>query len=93
METASIYFTRRARQERTTAADAGSAEARAAHLELAFRLVRVATEAAEAVDQGQLRRDHTNDVKRALADAFPSQPAADFKRLLDAVDQAEFHPL
>ena len=89
METASIYFTRRARQERTTAADARSPEARTAHLELAFRLVRVATTRAEAVGQDQERQDQVDDVRSALADAFPIQSAADFEHLLDAVDECQ----
>lgn len=44
METASTYYARRAQQERESAERAASAQARRAHLELAFRLVNFATD-------------------------------------------------
>ena len=95
MEAAAAYFTRRARQERTSAAEAGSAEARSAHLELALRLVRVATESplwsgwseeAGPVAHGQ-DQDVLNDVAVALDDAFPLPGAGAFDELLDAADK------
>jgi hypothetical protein len=85
MEAAIAYFTRRARQERTSAASASSAEARSAHLELAFRLVKVATEPTP-------RALHQNDncldeVGGALDDAFPLPRSDAFEDLLEAIDQ------
>ena len=96
METASTYYTRRARQERAKAADANSEEARKAHLELALRLVKVATERPlwsewpESPPGGTAAPHATpvapEDVGNALADAFPLPPSGAFKHLLDAVD-------
>ena len=96
METASTYFTRRARQERATAAHAGSAEARKAHLELAVRLVRVATERAlwdwpEYSPAGcALADDQTpagvTDMSNALVGAFPLPSSGSFDHLLEALD-------
>jgi hypothetical protein len=85
MEAAIAYFTRRARQERTRAASAASAEARSAHLELALRLVKVATQAAPPAP-------HHNDncldeVAGALDDAFPVPPSSEFDELLNAIDE------
>lgn len=100
METASTYFTRRARQERTNAAEAVSAEARTAHLELALRLVRIATEPAlwrawsgslrggQAVPREQ-KTEHMEDVGGALVDAFPLPAPGAFEDLLNAVDKTD----
>ena len=78
------------------AADAASAEARKAHLELAFRLVRLATERALCAwpeyssAGGAVVRDHTaaglTDMSHALAGAFPLPPCNNFEHLLEAVD-------
>jgi hypothetical protein len=97
METASTYFTRRARQERASAAAAASAEARKVHLELALRLVRVATEAAlwrtwsESSHGGAITPHDraANLIKTAngLAGAFPLPGTEGFERLLEAVDE------
>lgn len=90
METASIYFTRRARQERAKAADAGSAEARKAHLELALRLVRVAVEpAVSSSPEGAIAhrqpRAGVRDMSHALAGAFPLLRFDAFEKLLEAL--------
>ena len=93
METPSTYFTRRAGQERAIAADAGSAEARKAHLELAFRLVRVATEPAlwnwsgnDPAGPGLPQRQTPDVVDKALAKAFPLPASGRFEHLLQALD-------
>lgn len=99
METASTYFTRRARQERTNAAEALSAEARSAHLELALRLVRIATEPAlwggwylGARERQPLaaeqEADPVDDVGNALVGAFPLPPPGTFDDLLKLVDSS-----
>lgn len=98
METASTYFTRRARQERANAAEANSAEARKAHIELALRLVRVATERSlwsqwtRSLPGGTAAQHQTSvatgDLGNALADAFPLPPSGAFRPLLDAVDES-----
>jgi hypothetical protein len=85
MEAATAYFTRRAREERTSAASAASAEARSAHLELALRLVKVATEPARPAPHGN---DNSHgEVGGALDDAFPLPPSDAFEDLLQAIDQ------
>jgi hypothetical protein len=99
METACTYFTRRALQERSKASHAGSAEARKAHLELALRLVRVATDPAlspvpeQRSGRGPVDERPTaaclKDVGNALAGAFPLRPSSSFEQLLEAVDTAE----
>src|SRR3954470_10797842 len=99
VETASSYFTRRARQERTKVFDAGSAEARKAHLELALRLVRVVTEPAlwawPEYSSGRDALAHDQkavslmEMGDALAGAFPLPPSGSFKHLLEAVDTGE----
>ena len=94
VETASNYFTRRARQERANAADAGSAQARKAHLELAVRLVRVAVEPAlwawpeGAIAQHQ-QADNVTDMGHALSSAFPLLHSASFESLLEALDTTD----
>jgi hypothetical protein len=99
METACTYFTRRALQERTKAADACTPEARKVHLELALRLVKVATEPhslaePEAMPLG-LALDASSTaaclkgVGNALARAFPLRPSDIFKELLEAIDAAQ----
>lgn len=99
METASTYFTRRARQERVNAAGAGSAEARSAHLELAFRLVRKATKPAlwggrsEELPEaqplmGEQKPDPADDVASVLVNALPLPPSGAFEDLLKAVDKS-----
>lgn len=95
MEAATAYFTRRARQERTIAADAGSTEARSAHLELALRLVRAATEPSlwsswseDRTGSAHLHNDHAlEDVGVALDEAFPLPRACAFEQLLKAMDK------
>jgi hypothetical protein len=98
METANTYFTRRARQERASAAAAASAEARRAHLELALRLVRVATEPAlwrtwsESSAHGGAITPHDRAadlIKTAngLTGAFPLPGTEGFEHLLAAVDE------
>jgi hypothetical protein len=94
METASTYFTRRAQQERASAADAASAESRKAHLELALRLVRVAIEPAlwawrGAASERHLPNDGATNIGHALAGAFPLPPAGTFESLLDGVGTDE----
>ena len=96
METASTYFTRRAREERAVAADAGSAQARKAHLELAMRLVRVATEPALWTRSGDpstpsegAPQPGSAELKNALASAFPLPPSDSFEYLLQAASSAD----
>ena len=99
METASTYFTRRAGQERANAANAASPGARKAHLELAFRLVRIATEPglwrawAGQLPGGRAARpeiaEGKSQVASTLAGAFPLAPTGAFERLLDAVDETD----
>ena len=93
METPRTYFTRRAGQERANAADAGSAEARKAHLELAFRLVRVATEPAlwdwsgsDPAAPGLPQHHRPDGLGKALAKAFPLPASGRFEHLLQALD-------
>ena len=92
METASTYYTRRAREERASALEAASAEARAAHLEIAFRLVRVATEREHPFSQPRGHNDNAVDgVSGPLRRAFPLPKSDRFQHLLDAVDQGIRH--
>ena len=91
METASTYYTRRARQERASAVDAVSAEARTAHLEMAFRLVTVATKPALWGGVTGQNDNAIDEVGEALRDAFPVTPNDDFQQLLDAVDKTSDH--
>lgn len=90
METASTYFTRRAREERTSAIDAASAEARTAHLEMALRLVKVATDPPTAFGRIGTLRGHNDNARdelgHSLRSAFPLLKSHDFQELLDAVD-------
>ena len=85
METASTYFTRRAREERTSALDAASAEARTAHLEMALRLVKVATEPRPLFAEARDLND--NELSAPLRSAFPLRQSNDFQHLLDALDR------
>jgi hypothetical protein len=88
METASTYYTRRAREERASAIEAASAEARTAHLEIAFRLVKVATEPAHLFSQPRGHNDNGVDgLSAPLRRAFPLPKSDDFRHLLDAVDR------
>lgn len=99
VEAASTYFTRRASQERVNAANATSPGARRAHLELAFRLVRIATEPAlwrtwaGQLSGGSVARpeiaEGKSQVASTLAGAFPLAPPGPFERLLDAVDETD----
>lgn len=99
METQCTYFTRRALQERTKAADASTPEARHVHLELALRLVRLATDrTAAAVPEAASARivpdfDSTaaclKGVGNALTGAFPLRPSGSFHHLLAVIDAAE----
>ena len=87
METASTYYTRRAREERTCALEAASAEARTAHIEMAFRLVTVATKPAQRTAQAGHNDNAVYEVGEALRDAFPVTATDEFQQLLDAVDR------
>jgi hypothetical protein len=87
METASTYYTRRARQERASAVDAVSAQARTAHLEMAFRLVTIATKPALWGPQTGHNDNALDDMGETLRDVFPATPTDEFQHLLDAVDQ------
>ncbi len=98
MENPSTYFTRRAGQERARAAEAASAEARKAHIELAFRLVSLATEPAswraslERLDTTHAEGSRQtavsrSDVGRALVDAFALPASGAFANLLKAIDE------
>lgn len=97
VETTSAYFTRRARQERAIAADARSAQARKAHLELALRLVRVATEPAlwawpeELSGSGAAASTVAGaGLDDALVNAFPLPSSDSFEQLLATVDLANY---
>lgn len=99
METDGTYFTRRARQERGRAADATSAEARRVHLELAFRLVRAATNPSLwswpecTIERGSAAQaqtaDGVTDMGNALTGAFPLPRSGSFEHLLRAVDEID----
>lgn len=99
METQCTYFTRRALQERTKAADASTPEARHVHLELALRLVRLATDGTTwSVPEPASPRivldfdsaaAYLKGVGNALNRAFPVQPSGIFQHLLAAIDAAE----
>ena len=87
MEAPSTYFTKRARQERASAIGATSSEARTAHLELAVRLVSVATRPPPLKDfvddhEREVSRDRADNLRKALHKAFRRQNAADFEQLL-----------
>ena len=100
MENPSTYFTRRAGQERARAAEALSAEARTAHIELAFRLVNLATDPASwrasevglnatpAAPQTVVSR---SEVGKALVDAFALPTAGAFADLLQAINEPAGH--
>lgn len=99
VETDGTYFTRRARQERGRAAYAASAEARTAHLEMAFRLVRIATDPAlwswpeRTIEKGSAAQTQTaagvRDMVDALSGAFPLPRSGSFEHLLRAVDEID----
>lgn len=94
METASKYFTRRAQQERAKAADASSAAARKAHLELAFRLVRLAVEPALWAWSERAIAHHQSahgvqDISHALVGAFPLPRSEAFETLLEVLGTTE----
>jgi hypothetical protein len=95
VETASSYFTRRARQERATAANAASSESRKAHLELALRLVKAAIEPTLWVwSEGAIAHhqspDGVTDFGTVLADAFPLPLSGTFESLLESVSTTKF---
>ena len=87
METASTYYTRRARQERASAVEAVSAEARTAHLEMAFRLVTIATKPALWGSQTGHNDNALDEMAETLRDVFQPTARDEFQHLLDAVDQ------
>lgn len=96
MESATTYFTRRAGQERASAAQAASAEARTAHLELAFRLVSVAikpTVSAGWLDDAAPTRYSQNhqldELAGPLSNAFPLRSCVEFNKLLEAIDHSQ----
>ena len=103
MENPSTYFTRRAGQERARAAEAVSAEARTAHIELAFRLVNLATDPAtwraseegpNATPAGAAARQTAvsrSEVGKALVDAFALPTAGAFANLLQAINEPAVH--
>jgi hypothetical protein len=98
MEEAGAYFKRRAQQERAHAEEATSAEARRAHLELAFRLVNLATDPvswtpandALSADENVAPRQDVGDRQRVLATtlvtAFSLPDSGTFFDLLEAID-------
>jgi hypothetical protein len=99
-EPTTTYFTRRARQERAQAAETASPEARKAHLELAFRYVRVATESRlcdplfadlSLVREASHRRSAAvgGNLGQAMGHAFSLPQSGVFADLLDAIDRAE----
>lgn len=88
MEMAGTYFAKRARQERVKAADAASPQARKSHLELALRLVNVATEPASWCKPRRTLARGTG-IDDALSGAFPVQSFDPFKSLLEALDNAD----
>lgn len=97
METTSTYFTRRAREERTSAVDAVCAAARSAHLELALRFIKAATQpalwsrwsSAQRVPLARAQNDDAaHDVASALRGAFPLPETGAFQHLLIAVDRS-----
>jgi hypothetical protein len=102
MELTPPYFSRRAQEERLTAEETSSSEARRAHLELAFRYEQVAVELHFGVAGSQTRGcsspsggQHSGrsygraEVGRAIRSAFPSPMSGAFPDLLDAIDEAE----
>ena len=100
MENPSTYFTRRAGQERARAAEATSAEARRAHIEMAFRLVSLATDpvswrasldglnAPPAARRSVVSR---SEVGKVLVDAFALPVSGAFANLLEAIDDPAEH--
>ena len=97
VESASTYFTRRAGQERANAAAATSPDTRRAHLELAVRLVKVATEPAlwgawtgNLLGRSASRQqadDGPSTVGKSLSGAFPLRLGGKFQGLLKALDE------
>ena len=86
METVSTYFTRRAGEERANAAAADSPDARRAHLELAVRLVRVATEPALG---NAWSGEAAIPLGKVLAVAFPLPDRGSFEALLEAISETD----
>jgi hypothetical protein len=101
MDSTPRHFSRRAQEERATAEKASSAEARRAHLELAFRYERIAVELHFGVAELQAREDSSAgshhigrsygraELARAIRSAFPLPTSGAFPDLLDAIDEAE----
>jgi len=99
MENTSTYFARRAGQERIRAAEAASAEARKAHIELAFRLVSLATDPVSwSASLNGLDATHSSahrqtavsrcQVGKVLVDAFALPASGAFANLLEAIDES-----
>ena len=90
------YFRERARAERAIAGEAGSPEARKAHLELAVRYVKVA-EALYVSNRGEMDGQSSSeirattvtspaDLRPALRSAFPLPDSGAFLDLLQVID-------
>lgn len=96
METKTAYLTRRAREERASAALAASSSARTAHLELAVRLVRAATAPSSSLAPPAHNADARvpsepggssgAKIDDALAIAFPMASTSEFEHLLKRID-------
>lgn len=100
MQSTSTYFTRRAGQERAKAAEAASAEARKAHMELALRLASLATDPVswraslrglDATNAGAPRQPAVSrsQVRKVLVDAFSVPASGSFANLLQAIDESD----
>jgi hypothetical protein len=98
MQSASTYYVMRARQERARAAGTSSAIARRAHLELAVRLVNVATapsswsgtheDVSDRTSASQTALNRSN-LSRSVASAFSLPASEAFSDLLTLIDEAK----
>ncbi len=90
---ACIELRKRAHEERAAAAIASSAKARRAHLELSFRLEKVADERRSGSFPAEHREAPFVDLRvelgKAIERAFPLPKSGSFEGLLKAIDSAE----
>ena len=90
---ACIELRQRAHDERAAAARASSSEARRAHLELSFRLEKIADERRSGPSPAEHRVAPFVDLRvelgKAIERAFPLPKSGTFEDLLDAIDSAE----
>lgn len=88
------YFSRRARDERSTAAHASSEQSRRVHLELSFRYEKLASDLLlgsmpqddTVAPSNDPASDNRADLARLLVSAFPLPNSGAFGDLLEAID-------